>query len=128
VTKQVFTKITTANRLAAIGEAHPGLALNSLVGVTVHHSGRNPGTVQFTTATDCLQADDGGSPDPATYTYQRTGLNTGTLVITDDSGNGDSDVSTIKLIFTSATGGRFSARNTSSDGVHIENGTFTILQ
>ena len=124
VTRVVFARITAANHLAGIGEAHPGLAANSLVGVTLHHeeNNNNSGDVSFTSASEGTQTDNGG-PQPFTYTYERTGLNTATLVLNEDGGG----TTTVKLKFTSATGGTFSFRHDGGgDDTQTGSGNFTL--
>ena len=124
VTRVVFARITAANHLAGIGEAHPGFAANSLVGVTLHHeeNNNNSGDVTFTSATEGTQTDSGG-PQPFTYTYERTGLNTATLVLNEDGGG----TTTVKLKFTSTTGGTFSFRHEGGDDrTQTGSGRFTL--
>ena len=126
VGRQVFNKINVANRLAAIGEAKPGFATDSVIGKTLAHEERgNSGTVHFDDATNATQTETGGTPEAATYTWTRTGLNTATLVITAEDEGGPS-VTTVKLKFTSATGGTFTFRNDSDGGLETGSGTFTI--
>lgn len=124
VTRVVFARITAANHLAAIAEAHPGFAADSLVGRILHHeeNNSNSGDVTFTSATEGTQTDSGG-PQPFTYTYERTGLNTATLVLSEDGGG----TTTVKLRFTSATGGTFSFRHDGGgDDTQTGSGTFTL--
>ena len=126
VGRQVFNKINVANRLAAIGEAKPGFADDSVIGKTLtHEEPGNTGTVHFDDATNATQTETGGTPEAATYTWTRTGLNTATLVITAEEEGGPS-ITTVKLKFTSATGGTFSFRNDSGGGLETGSGTFTI--
>jgi hypothetical protein len=124
VARQVFTKIVAANRLAATGEAHPGFAADSLIGKSfVHTEHGNTGTVHFDDDTNATETDDEGTRTD-TYTYTRTGLNTGTLVL-NDSGGG-SGTTTVKIHFTSATGGTFTFRHVGDDGNDSGSGTFTL--
>ena len=127
---QVFKKLIVANRLAALSEAHPGYAPNTLAARTLHHADRGgSGGVVALNANgfDFTETEDGGGlPETGTYAFTRTGLNKGTLVLTKDDGSGTLHVTTVKLTFTSATGGRFTARNTSSHGVENATGTFTL--
>ena len=125
VGRVVYSRINAANHLAAIGEAHPGFAPESVVGKTLtHHQGGDSGTVHFDDATTATDADSGGSSTDA-YTWTRTGLNTATLVLTvpDDSGT---DTITVKITFKTATGGSFTFHQVKSDG-RVQNGagTFT---
>jgi hypothetical protein len=126
VGRQVFNKINVANRLAAIGEAHPGFAPDSVIGQTLTHNehGRT-GTVHFDDGANATQTDSGGTPQASTYTWTRTGLNAATLVLTEEEEGGPS-TTTVKIKFTSATGGTFSFRNVSSGGGESGLGTFTL--
>jgi len=118
VGRQVFVKIVAANRLAAIGEAHPGFAPESVVGVTLTHQEHgNTGTVHFDDATQATQTDSSGT-NLSDYIWTRTGLNTATLVLTESSGS-----TTVKLHFTSATGGTFIFRNMDSSSGAAESGS-----
>lgn len=121
--RQVFAQVATANRLAAFGETHSGFALNSVIGKNLTHTERGEtGDIFFN---NDVQATEDTLLD-TTYTYTRTGLNTATLVLVKNDGGGDS-TTTVKLRFTSATGGTFTFRNVDSDGgVETGSGTFTI--
>jgi len=126
VGRQVFNKINVANRLAGIGEAKPGFALDSVIGKTLTHTERgNSGTIHFDDALNATQTESGGSPEPVTYTWTRKGLHTATLEITAEEESGTS-VTTVKLKFTSATGGTFTFSNVSGGGTETGSGTFTI--
>jgi hypothetical protein len=120
--RQVFSRIAKANKLAATGEAHSGLAANELDNTFLHHTSRHDsGIVHLLGGGNAVE--DEGTPDEqsATYTYTRTGLNTGTLVLTEGS-----SVTTVKLKFTSATGGKFTATIISSEGKEKDSGAFTV--
>jgi hypothetical protein len=125
VGRQVFTKIVAANRLAQIGEEHPGFAPNGVVGKTLTHTQRGEsGTVHFDNATTATDSDDEGA-FTRDYTYTRTGLNTATLVLSNETESG-TNTTTVKLRFTSATGGTFIFRQEEDGGTSNGNGTFTI--
>ena len=119
--RQVFTKIATANRLAAVGEAHSGFAADSLNGKLLTHTEPNSsGTVLLLPSGDFKE---NGHADPdGTFTYTRTGLNTGTLVLN----NNDGDVTTVYLKFTTTTDGKYTGRIESVDGNESIKGTFTL--
>lgn len=122
---QVYKKLIVANRLAALSEARPGYAPNTLAARMLHHTERGSSGVVTLDANgiDFTEMEDGGGmPEAGTYTFTRTGLNTGTLVLTKDDDGGTPHVTTVKLTFTSATGGRFTARN----GGENATGTFTL--
>ncbi len=124
---QVFTKIATANRLAAIGEAKPGFAPNSVAGTSLTHSNRTDSSVvSFTDETHYTQTESGGGPVNGTYTYDRTGLNTATAVLTSGEGTPAESVTTVKLIFTAANRGKFTSRTVDDTGTDNSSGTFTI--
>jgi hypothetical protein len=119
--RQVFSKITTANRLAAVGEQHSGFAADSLDGkLLTHTEGNDSGTVLLEPS-GFFKED--GSPDPnGTFTYTRTGLNSGELVLDHDNG----DVTTAKLTFQTTTSGKVTAHIDSLNGDENAKGTFTI--
>jgi len=123
--KQVFTRVAKADVLAAKGEAHSGFALNSLDGFIIHYtSGAHAGTLDFENDTDVLLTNENGM-DSGTYTYTRTGLNTGAVVINDvETGPNNA---TVKLTFTSATTGKFSFHEVKADNSVVNaSGTFTV--
>lgn len=118
----VFKKIVLANKLITKGEMHSGFAAENLVGRTLHHVQKDDsGDVSFTNDTEGSETEAGESPEPVSYTYERTGLNTADLVLTTGDG-----VTTVKLKFTSASGGTFTARHVGGDGSNTEKGTFTL--
>lgn len=122
--RQVFSKIGAANRLAARGEANPGFAADSVAGTSITHMNRGGGfgTITFVDATNYTEIDDGSELGGGTYTYTRTGLNTAILVI-----NGVTPevfTVTVKLTFTAANAGKFSAREAGNPTAGT--GTFTI--
>jgi hypothetical protein len=128
VGRLVFAKIVVANKLAAIGEAHPGFAPDSVVGKTItHHENGKTGMVHFDDATNATQTHNDGSMDTSSYTWTRTGLSTATLVVHEPCDGGGTGTTTVKIHFTSATGGTFSAHDVECDGsTHNQAGTFTI--
>jgi hypothetical protein len=120
--RQVFSKLKTANKLAAVGEAHSGFAPSDLDGKLLTHTEANSSGTVLLEPSGNFKAD--GSPDPnGTFTYTRTGLNTGTLVLNHDPGD---DVTTAKLTFKTATSGNFTEHTESADGDTNSKGTFTI--
>ncbi len=121
--RQVFSKIRTANRLAAIGEAKAGFAANSLAGLRLRHTeGTNSGNIYFNNNVDATQTEADGD-QAITYTYERTGLNTGTLVLN----QGAEGTTTVKLRLTSPGAGKFTFRHVNlDDSVENGQGTFTL--
>ena len=121
--RQVFVQIATANRLAALGEANSGVALNSVIGKNLEHTERGEtGNVFFNNDVQATQ----DSLLDTTYTYTRTGLNTATLVLVRTEG-AETDTTTVKLRFTSASGGTFTYRNVNSGGdAESGSGTFSV--
>jgi hypothetical protein len=128
VGRQVFTKIVAANRLAAIGEAHPGFAPGSVIGKTLTHTENgHTGTLHFDDATNATNTEEGETPEVQSYTWTRTGLNTATLELTHSCEGGGTGTTTVKIHSTSATGGTFTAHNVDCDGsTGNQRGTFTI--
>jgi hypothetical protein len=109
------------------GGSAPGFAPNSVVGKSLeHHERGGGGTLHFDDATHATETaanpEPGEGPRTDNYTYTRTGLNTATLVLTEDDGG----VTTVKLIFTSTTGGRFTFKNVEDGRPENGAGTFTI--
>lgn len=122
--RQVFVQIATANRLAAFGETHSGFAANALIGKNLQHTERgDTGSIFFN---NDVQATQDALLDTM-YTYTRTGLNTATLVLVQTEG-AETSTTTVKLRFTSTSGGTFTYRNVDSSGPPVEtgSGTFTI--
>jgi len=122
-----YFKLAVAAKLAAAAEARPGFAPNSVVGKSLeHHERGGGGTLHFDDATHATETaanpEPGEGPRTDNYTYTRTGLNTATLVLTEDDGG----VTTVKLIFTSTTGGRFTFKNVEDGRPENGAGTFTI--
>lgn len=118
--RQIFTKLTVANKLADMGEAHSGFAADSVGGKTLdYHVAGRTGHEHFTDATHTDSTDlDGGMTSGNTYTYNRTGLSTATLVL--DYGGGQ--MTSVKIKFTSAAGGKFTFHSNSHSG----SGTFDL--
>jgi hypothetical protein len=112
----VFRKIVVANKLAAIGEAHPGFAPNGVIGKTLAHTeGAHSGTVHFDDGVQATETDDEGTRTSA-YTYTRTGLNKSTLVLMNPGDVSGTNTTIAKLRFLSNTNGTFTYRFEDSDG------------
>ena len=126
VAGQAFKNLAAAQRLLAQGEANQGLVPATLVGSTMTHMERGQtGTEQFDDGSNATEVDGDGTRS-VTYTFTRTGLNTATLVLSHTGGSGTS-TTTVKLRFTSETGGTFTfKRVSSSDGPQTGPGTFTL--
>lgn len=126
--RQAFQKIVTANRLAALGEAKPGFALDAIAGKTLTHTeGDKTGSVVFDNDTEATLTDHDGGVSMATYDYERTGLHTATLTLMIPAHMGGTDTITVKLRFRSNTNGTHSYRMESAhDGTENGKGTFTI--
>jgi hypothetical protein len=122
--RQVFVQIATANRLAAFGETHSGFAANTVIGKNLQHS--EPGNTGSIFFNNDVQATQDALLDTM-YTYTRTGLNTATLVLVQTEG-AETNTTTVKLRFTSTSGGTFTYRSVDSSGGSVETGagTFTI--
>lgn len=126
-TRLAFAKIAAATRILKTAEAHPGFAPNSVIGLTLRHrEARETGSVHFDDAMTATDTNDkpGDTPRVVGYTYTRSGMNTAILVLTDD--NEGSSTTTVKLTFKSATGGTFTFRDESDEGVQTGSGAFTI--
>jgi hypothetical protein len=117
----VFTKITTANRLAAIGEAHSGFAPDSLDGKLLSFAGRDSSGTEELSPSGTFKENGNSAPD-GTFTFTRSGLNSGTVVLNYDNGA----VTTAQLNFKTTTSGKFAAHTEDTDGEDNDNGTFTI--
>ena len=126
VAGQAFKNLTAAQRLVALGEAHLGLVPPSLVGFTLtHHERGQTGTEQFDDVNNATEHDNDGTRS-VTYTFTRTGLDTATLILSHAEGGGTS-TTTVKMRFTSETGGTFTFQHTGSDGGSQSGpGTFTL--
>ncbi len=119
--RQVFARLEAANKLLVKGQAQSGLAPANLVGFTLHHdSNGEAGEVKFLDDTHATQTNSEGTLSH-TYTYTRTGLNTATLLVNETSGT-----STVKLKFTSGTGGSFTYSFVDESGTESGKGTFTL--
>lgn len=113
-----FVKLANADKLITKAESQPGLARESLVGLTLNHRGGGAtGTVTFADAVNYSSSDGTG-----TYTYKRTGLNTATLVMHANDGG----TTTVKITYTTATSGRFSFHLVSPGDNGSGSGTFTL--
>jgi hypothetical protein len=113
----VYLKIVLANKLAAIGEAHPGFAPDGVVGKTLTHTERgNSGTVQFINDTEANEESDNDPLHVSTYMYDRNGLNTAVLSLTSPGDSGGEDTTIAKLRFLSSTNGTFTFRFEDADG------------
>lgn len=122
---RTFLKIAKANRLAAIAEMHPGFAPDSLFEMRISYRvAHGPyGFYGFTNSTQYEQTESTGertaTTDEGTYTYDRTGLNTASLVL-----NGTGITNTMRLAYRSRTNGVFKVR--SGSGRKTQLGTFTM--
>lgn len=105
--RRIFTKLTTAEKLVVKGEARQGFAPSVLyVGSTLVHSDRGgDGTI---TIKESDEYEDANTEETLAgqYSYVRTGLNTATLILSENGGG----VNTVKLIFKNATEGRYTFR------------------
>jgi hypothetical protein len=111
-----FVKIAVANKLAAKAEANPGFAPESVAGETLNHtSSQDTGAITFTDETNFT-----GGEDAGTYTYTRTGLNSGRLRLTTVE-----EETTVTLVFKSSGSGVFSVVSVTPVGTFRERGTFT---
>jgi len=120
----IYRKLVLAQKFVTVGEAHPGFAPNSLVdGVLEHQELGRTGVVTFLDAVNATQTENGGPSESATYTYQRTGLSKGTLVLTDGSGG----TTTVNMRFSSTTAGRFTFRFVDSTSRGGGSGRFTLM-
>jgi hypothetical protein len=118
-----LNKLANARKLVVKAEAKQGFALDSVQGLYLNHAEKGEsGTVWFVDDILYVQGDD----DAGTYNYTRTGLNTATLELTSQNGDG---VTTVKMRFTSrngvATEGTFSFRNSDEGSNSSGTGTFT---
>lgn len=105
--QSIFNRLVVAARLVAIGERHQGNAANSLEDGILDYTERGgSGDIVFDDEDDATVEHAGDAPQPATYTYTRTGLNTGTLVLT----YGDGGTDTVKLRFSTTGTGRYTRR------------------
>jgi hypothetical protein len=115
--RQIYLKIVLANKLAAIGEAHPGFAPDGVAGKTLTHTERgNSGTVQFINDTEANEESENDPLHMSTYMYDRNGLNTAVLSLTSPGDGGGEDVTIAKLKFLSSTNGTFTFRFEDADG------------
>ena len=125
--RTALTRLATAAKLTAKAEAKPGTAVESLAGLTLVHQERgSSGEVVFLDGMNHLDInDDDQVAEPGTYTYQRTGLKTGTLVLTEMSESSD-EVITVNLRFKTSTSGSFSFRAEESGRTERGSGKFTL--
>jgi hypothetical protein len=126
--RQVYLKIVLANKLAAIGEAHPGFAVDGLIGMRLTHTERNEtGTIDFINDVQANQDSGTDQAHPSTYTYDRNGLNTAALELKYPNNDGDENVTNVKLKFLSSTNGTFTLKFHGGDGSRDSgNGRFTL--
>jgi hypothetical protein len=107
--RRIFSKLTTAEKLVVKGEAHLGFAPTVLyVGSTLDYTNRaGRGTI---TIKESDEYEDANTEETlaGTYSYVRTGLNTGTLILTELGLSGG--VNTIKLTFKKTASGTFTYR------------------
>jgi hypothetical protein len=116
--RQVYLKIVLANKLAGIGEAHPGFAPDGVAGKTLTHTERGrTGTVQFINDIEANETSATGDPHPSTYMYDRNGLNTAGLKLTYPGDVAETTNTTnVKLKFLSSTNGTFTFKFEDADG------------
>ena len=115
--RQVFQKIFVANKLAAIGEAHPGFAPNGVVGETLTHTERGEtGTVHFDNDTQATEVPANDPPRTSSYSYDRTGLNNADLKLEYPGDVSGTNTTLVKLRFQSNTNGTFTYKFTDADG------------
>jgi hypothetical protein len=115
--RQVYLKIVLANKLAAIGEAHPGFAADGVAGKTLTHTERgSTGTVQFINDTEANEESDGEPAHSSTYMYDRNGLNSAALKLTSPGDPTGTNTTNVKLKFLSNTNGTFTFKFEDADG------------
>jgi len=115
--RQVYLKIVLANKLAALGEAHPGFAADSVVGKTLTHTeGGNTGTVQFINDTEANETPANDPAHASTYMYDRNGLNSAALKLTFPGDPTGTNTTNVKLKFLSSTNGTFTFKFEDADG------------
>jgi hypothetical protein len=115
--RQVYLKIVLANKLAAIGEAHPGFAPDGVGGKTLTHTERGEtGTVEFINDTKATETPANDPAHMSTYMYDRDGLNSAALRLTSPGDGGGEDTTNVKLRFLSSTNGTFTFRFEDADG------------
>ncbi len=119
--RQVFTKIATANRLAGIGEQHSGFAPDSLDGKLLSYTGSDESGMFLLQPSGDFKENGHADPD-GEFTYERTGLNSGMLVLNHSSGG----TTTAKLNFKTTTSGKFTVHVEDAAGEDNDKGTFTI--
>jgi hypothetical protein len=120
---QVYSQLEAAKKLAAAGERNPGHALDSFAERSLSYTVRGVETLfTFANATDFSATSSNGAYGSGTYTYQRSGLNAGTLVL--DYGAGVT--STYKLTFSSTSGGKFSYREAGATTSRRGSGKFVL--
>jgi hypothetical protein len=114
----VYLKIVLANKLAGIGEAHPGFAPDGVAGKTLTHTeGGDTGTVQFINDTEANETPANDPVHMSIYMYDRNGLNTAGLKLTYPGDVAETTNTTnVKLKFLSSTNGTFTFRFEDADG------------
>jgi hypothetical protein len=105
--RRIFSKLVAAEKLVIKGEAHQGFAPTVLyVGSTLVHTDRGgEGTI---TIKESNEYEDANTEETLAgqYSHVRTGLNTGTLILTENGGG----VNTVKVNFRTATTGTYTFR------------------
>jgi len=126
--RQVYLKIVLANKLAAIGEAHPGFAPDGVIGKTLTHTERgDTGTVEFINDTEANEIPANDPAHSSTYMYDRNGLNSAALKLTFPGDPTGTNTTNVKLKFLSSTNGTFTFKFEDADGsTGSGNGRFSI--
>ena len=105
--RRIFSKLVLAEKLVVQGEARQGFAPTVLhVGSTLAYTNRAGGGITTIKASDEYEDTNIEETLAGNYSYERTGLNTGTLILSQFGGG----VSTVKLTFRNATTGSFTFR------------------
>ena len=123
--RQIFKKLTVADKLVAKGEDRLGHAPNDsdLGGLRLDFEDKaGSGSVTFENNTFYNQPV-GADTVQGTYAYTRTGLDTAVVVLTEIGG---SRVTTLKLKFASGEGGKFAYKIVGGEDKGSSAGTFTL--
>jgi hypothetical protein len=119
VLQRVYHRIRKAKHLAAIGERHPGWAPDNVEGKMLSYTNRSGanGSIHFDDASTATQVDTDGNPNTVSYTWTRTSLNRGRLVLTAPCDEGPNmRTTTVRIRFRAVMRGTFSARQVECDG------------
>lgn len=104
---RIFGKLVAAERLVVRGEANQGFAPTVLyVGSTLAYTNRGEGGIITIKVSDEYEDANAEETLAGSYSYVRTGLNTGTFILTEFGGG----VNTVRLNFRAATTGTFTFR------------------